>query len=678
MYNLRLQYQNMPINLQYRHLTVDEIDFLYNCDKNLSAKIKSYEKFKSKYKDLQKFEKECNKELLNENKNNDNFPHWYIMRLVEYGRIHLELETLLDIRLLRKNFLDKESRLINLDFFSDFQEAAIKLDYNKHSIEKVYTVEMIKIMIYMQGMYEDLPNKLNEYKILVEEKVSKGLLDKYHRERLLAIASILAKMGYDIDVSDYKNNKIINHNEELREDFTKALGLYKDYLNSHSYSYSYCKTEISHNRIFLRYISKIHEEVDDFTKLDNNHFKNFIEYQKKEANYKGENNEYNSINKRINAINRMAKFLRSKEGYKISENFITKYDRLKVPITFPKNISEDEITNLIKIILNDDQNESIEQYKAIITICMDTGRRIHEVLLLGYDCYENGQVYFHKTKKGKANWQVVGEATEKAILTLKKYASKIKSPIYSKIDGLNIRRLAPSRKYKGRTIIASSTVSKYFESLQIQYGLINKEGKPKYKPHDLKRIFISSLSNSGVSPTGIAKFMDQNINNIVPYEISNKVPIETLRKVEEKGLLIGNGYEAKSSSSKIYNLLDDVDVIKRNAVNMISKINNPSEVLPLYLGECVDNISFEMCGDLICIACNEFVPTSVEEFNNYVVKMYKYIYKYKRSKNVTKIEKKLYKSLEHAYVKFENIKELQFNKAISKLKKIARREIENE
>ena len=129
----------------------------------------------------------------------------------------------------------------------------------------------------------------------------------------------------------------------------------------------------------------------------------------------------------------------------------------------------------------------------------------------------------------------------------------------------------------------------------------------------------------------------------------------------------------------MYDLFNEIDVIKRNSVNLIIKKNNPKEVVPIPgIGECTEIFNYGDCGDPSCISCDEFEPTSLEGFNKYAIKMYKHIYKFKRNEEVLRIEKRLYKSLEDSYKKMSISNDIEFERAMYNLKKLARKELSNE
>lgn len=680
--HIKHEYCKPQIDCKYQHLTEEEINFLYECDKSINSKITLSNRFKDQYKNLMEFEKQVNLDFIEKNKYRDSFPSWYIFRLIEYGRIHIKLEAFLSIRIMRGNILNVKSRLIDLDFISKFEDTAInKLGYSKEYVEKTITIGLVKFLIYMEVTEVDLTAKIYKYKMALDKKLDLGLIKGKQKEIMLPIATVLREMGYRIDIEKFRNtNTIITYDilEDLSPGQTKAVELYKEVLQTKSKSYY--RGELSHIRSFLEFLNNNYGNIDEISKLNNQHITKYLEFQKCETNIRGKKNDNNTINNRIKAINRMLKFLKSTGKYNIEHNIITKYDRLRETENFHRYVSEDEIAKLVYSILNANVEEKYEQHRAILTILLDTGRRIHEVLVLDFNCYKDGQVFFHKTKKGESNWQEVGETTINAIRVLKKYASKINTPIYSKIDGLTIRRLVPSKHYKGRYIISKETISDYFEKFQIKHNIINEGGTHKYKLHDLKRIFVSSLTNAGVSPEATAKFLDQDVNNIVPYEISNALPISTLKKVEKKGLLIGGGYNNNviAKESQIEATLNEIDIVTRNTINLISKINNPSETLPQFLGYCIDNTNYETCGDLICIACDEFTTDSLEEFTKYAKKMYRYIYSYKRKEFTRKIEKRLMETLEKCYYNIKGESQNDFYEVIREIKKNARKDAEDE
>jgi integrase len=604
----------------------------------------------------------------------EEIPHWYLLKLIEYKRISVNIEVLMRMRIRREDALLGNSKLINLNFIEQFEEKGIEsMKYSKVRVKKSVTIALIRALLYYQIPIEDFIGKAKEYIELIENKVSGN-----HKRNILNAINILIQMGYEVSYSFNKEPKLtitgdllVNPHKEIRE----SIEEYVKNLQSEK-SIKSLRTVSSHLRTFFNFLYQEYPEVDQLSKLTNKHIEEFISNQKNLKNFMSKTNTSATINNRIYVIKQMLEFFRRRNKYNIPNNIISRYDTLKEPKTYTKSTSQSEILKLIKAIQSVDTHGKFMQHKMALIILIDTGRRIHEVLSLELNCLRNGKVYFHKTKNNNPGWQIVGEATINAIRILKEYANNIKSPLYSYLDGKIKRRLFPSKYRKGISILSIDAVTDFFNKIQIENNIVDDNSKPKYSLHDNKRNFVSCMLEAGVEPQEISSFLKQNVNSLVPYEVNNQKAIETLKKIEQKGLLIGNSYhkEIKKYDNPITKLLEDIDVVTRNKNNLIFKINNTKETMPLALGNCTDNSNFEICGDLVCLACDEFKTDSLKDFRKYAIKMYKYIYTYKRNNRVKKIEEKLNKALRKVYVKLNLNGNKTFQDEIKEIKKIARRE----
>lgn len=147
------------------------------------------------------------------------------------------------------------------------------------------------------------------------------------------------------------------------------------------------------------------------------------------------------------------------------------------------------------------------------------------------------------------------------------------------------------------------------------------------------------MNAAGIKPERIAEFLCQEIDTLIPYEVSNQMAVETLKRVEEKGLLIGKSFNKtkKEEKNPILLLLDNFDVVQKNKENFIQKINNPKEAMSLSLGECMEPSNYDVCGDLFCMACDEYNPNNLEEAYEFGIKMMKFCYVNKR-KNIMNLK----------------------------------------
>jgi len=683
--NIKSNYTEPVVGLIYQHLTEEELRWLYRNEKNINHKLAKYKMFKRKYDNLEKFEKILNIQTIKENSGNDDFPIWYIIRLIQYKRISVDLEILMKLRLSRKNILNVNSHLIDLDFVNRFEDYAInKLKYKKDRIKRTITYDLIRALLYYNAKIDNFINKSVEYYKVIDDKVKKGIIDQNRRASIRNIINILRQMGYNIKI-DFKHDTNLKMADDLltnvHAEFRNALINYGEYLkNGKGLSINTINIELSHIRSFLNFLYEYYPEVNKFSMLDNEHVRQFIKEQKTKPNMFNRQNSNATINHRLQALKKMLNYLNSMDKFNIKQNVVTEYDMLREPKVYTKYRSEQEILETINAIANSKVEDKLQmQCKLALIIMVDTRRRVSEVLNLRYDCYENGRVFFHKTKHNKPSWQVVGQATIDAIMKLKEYAKYIKTEIYSPDDNQKNRRLFPSAHDKGISVLSRDSVDRFFTKIQIDNKIVDKNGEAKFTLHDNKRNFIACMLNAGVSAESIAKFLNQETNSLIPYEVNNDKAIRTLKSVEEKGLLIGkNHYKSfEEKNNEILKLIKDVNVINRNKQNLIFRLNNPREIMPLAFGYCTDYTNFEICGDLICLACDEFQSDSLEDFAKYSLKMYKYIYQFKRDKIVKKIESKLLLSLEKVYNNIKAVNKEDFKTILRKIKKKAREEVKS-
>ncbi|HYE83725.1 MAG TPA: tyrosine-type recombinase/integrase [Clostridia bacterium] len=655
--------------LKYRHFTFEELTRIYENDSRLEKRLKSVSLFQSKYSDLSVLEKQLSLSGIKSFKK-DELPHWYILKLVQYGRIKLGISALMELRPYREDIFICDSFLVNTGLLNKFEGFAINnLGYSKLRVEKAITIQLFRLILYFQKPVEQLVAEIDNSLRIIENAISQL---KYRQ--ILCAVNILSNMGYKTDYDNGKRRIPLNRKEPLRNENIGILKAIDEYSK-----YKYEKTIVSHIRAFFNYLWDYFPDIDMIQKLNNRHIEAFIENQKTTINIRGKTNSSATINHRLEALDKMLEYYRTE--YKLNiPVVITKYDKLKEPMKYTKYESREDIFNLIQAIANSDYGSEYIQHKMVLLILVDTGRRIHEVLCLKYDCYKDGQVYFHKTKNGFSGWQIVGETTINAIRVLKEaYANDIQTRIYSRIDKHKVRRLLPSKYYKGKSVLSYEAVSDFFNRIQIDNDIIDENGKPRYSLHDTKRNFVTCMLGAGVKPKEIADYLHQKANSLIPYEVNNEFAVKTLKSVETKGLLLGNSIYGNSQiekNSAILELLKDVDIVTRHRVNLMTQINRPKSVMPLSLGSCTDYYSFSECGDLICIACDEFKADSLDDFIAYSKKMFRYVLSYKRDLKVNEIENKLLISLKKAYERMELNDKEAFESLIKKIKKSTKREME--
>lgn len=667
------EFKKPEFGLRFQHLEPHEISWIYQGDYRLKYRIEAAKRFENKHLNLEEFSNNFSIEMLN-NAKQEEYPNWYILKLVEFGRISLSIDLIMRLRLTRNEILLNKSYLYTKEFIEKFEDYAInKLMHSNQLIKKSVTIQMCRMLMYYQITIDNFIENTKKYMDDLEQKVSKNKFRK-----MINVVNVLIQMGFDID---YNVNSVIESKIVL-DSYPQIKNGYEEYRKyaKTNFVLKTNETELSHIRCFINHLYKYFPEVDNLTKLKYYHFEHFVREQKKTKNIRGKKNDYATINHRLDTFNKMLKHLRSIEGSNIP-NFNFEYLKLKEPRKFTKYHSKKDILRLVEAVKKADTVEGrFIQHKMALIISIDTGRRMHEIISLNYDCYKNGKVFFHKTKNKKPGWQPVGQATINAIHILKEYADNIKTKLYSKYDGQTSRRLFPSKYQKGSTILSHSAVSEYFKRIQLNNNIVDEKGNAKYRLHDNKRNFVTCMLAAKVKPDEISRFLRQDTNSLIPYEVNNGFAIKTLKKIEERGLLVGKDFNENKvvkDENPIINLLKDVNVVERNKQNLIYKINNPKEAMPLALGYCTDYNNYDICGDLICLACNEFRSDSLEDFYNYASKIYKYIYKYKRDKTISDIEKKLLNSLENFYNNMLIENKEDFKSIMRKVRKSAKEVLKN-
>ncbi|WP_429080732.1 tyrosine-type recombinase/integrase [Brassicibacter mesophilus] len=457
---------------------------------------------------------------------------------------------------------------------------------------------------------------------------------------------------------------------------------YLDHLNI-EYSFKTYEVEKSHLKKFFEFLTTNFPQIQKIRDLNNDVVIKFIQTQKEVINIRGTKNTNATINHRVQALEKMLKYHRDNGKYQIPDNVTTKYDYLREPKKYPKYESKEEIFRVIiaiKEALKDKKYEEEFQELCVLLILIDSGRRVHEVLTLKYNCLRKGRVVFHKCKHRKTTIPIVGETTLNAIRIAKEYSRKINKMIYSKYDQFKVRRLFPSKNTKGRTLLSRDSVDQLFKLIQIENSIVDNSGKPMYTLHDNKRNFVTNLLAAKVTPEEIAQYLNQNTNSLLPYEVNNEFAITTLKSVEERGLLIGESDSNQKSNEQnpILELIQNVDIVSRHKENLLHSINNTKDTVPLFLGICVDNTNVEVCGDLVCMACEEYRTDNIEEFEKYAIRLFRFIYQNRRHNSTKKIENQLYKALENIYLNIENTKIKDYEVKIKRLKKEARRRVEND
>ena len=686
LFPLKKELGTMPeCDLPYTHLTVNEICYI----KTLAGLYTNYTKeatisFIKKHPDLKKYEEKLFSNDFTLKKMTH--PHWCTLHLISYGRIHAPCKL---IRLLTEEWKEiyyEGSPFINLRFIEKFKETGFKIGYSKNLVTAA-TLELLTMSLYYRISTEKIINILDAHSKLMETKEYGGHI------RIRPIWRILHQMGYEIDSSklyqngNSKSNLCISPNmspeyREALEEYPKQYGL--------TVSKKTLQTVSSHIRSFLNYMADNYPEIKKLDQITNAHISAFIKQMETKENFFKRNDTAETINNRLEAIANMWKYFIQEGKFNIKTNIVSKYAKLKQHKKYAKYISIKDCKKLTDAINNIDEKEH-GLMKSLFIIMLSTGRRVHEVLSLKYECLSSAKgkpmLIFHKLKHDKGPKLIpISKTCEIEVIKAKEFAEKFTKPIYSDLDGIKARRLFPSPYTKGARIVGRHMMKDFFNKLQVENGIVDSDGEPKFIIHDIKRVFVSGMSGKGATPEFISQYLGQRMNSMLPYESNNSGALQVLKLAESKGLLIGNSFEETSKEDiedneykrMIIESLKNADIVNRHKENLIFKIQNPYKTMPLAVGICTDNSNVEICGSLICIACKEYKLESMEEFKLFILKMYKHIYKFKRHSETNAIEEQLEKSIENLCINKEGMSRKELDEMVRGIKRQARKEVNDE
>lgn len=668
--------------LKYTHLTYQ--DMVYITQHNGCHTKTRYEKIKSlisRNKDLKKFEEYiCDVSKLN---SVDHSPYSYILNLALYGRINISFKVMRKILPYNLNEVCYEgSPFIDSEFIERFKNKGKDLKYNAEVVQRGI-VEIVAILLFFNGTSNEIPHIFDEYIKLSNQNDNKTNVNAP------VLYTILTNMGYELNnyevkVNPNKKRQFIAPN--MSQEFIEGLNKYMIWYSG-KVSEKTAKCVRSNLMVFLNYIAGNFRFITKLNQITNEHIVGFKKHQLKNKNSTGKINSVSTINNRMEAVCNLWKYFIDENEYGISTNIVTIYDKLKEPKKYTKYIKKEDYTKLIKALKNVQSGEYF-RLKIIIVILLSTGRRIHEVLSLRYDCLNliNGKpnIYFHKLKHDKPPINIpISDKCKFFVLKAKELVKNYSIPLTSVYDNLNTRRLFVSIAHKGRGVLSLTAITRVFYKFQIENRIINEEGRPIFKIHDIKRTFVSNMLALGYSSVEVSKFLGQQISSLIPYEANNQKAMNILKLAEKKELLIGcsfvkepiSGGEDTKLKSKIINLLKNTDVINRHKENLIYKVKNPGEVIPLALGECTDVSSTSECGSIICLACEEIFPDDINIIDAFILKMYKYIYANRRKKGIKDIEKQIVSVCHNIYINKEKMSEIEMKKHINLIKKKARKKL---
>lgn len=662
----------------YVHLTREEIlNFTkgyIGSNEWINKWINEYKVFKVMFNNLNDFEnvlknKEKSKELVKAY-------NWYIKILGYYKRINIPENIIfrVKIRLYEFENIDDEITFLKKKFKEILCE---KYKYNEQYVIQVLC-EIVRLKLFYQQPLRICLKKINEY---LEIAIS---FDEYKNNKKNLINTII-RFLYEIeyikesDLYSYEEPLTIN-SKNTSEEYKRVVNEYMKQCRDTKATKTFRAIK-SHLKNFFDFMEDKFPEIDKFNELTNEHIREYIKYLKKTKSQRNEELSPGTINGRIEECKRLFNYVEQNITGIGTMNIITKYDRVKEYKSLPKYTSKSDVIRLIKAI-NEIDEEKYMQEKLIIILMVDTGRRFHEVRCLSFSCLQDDNyIFFHKTKKGVSIKQKVGDISVKVVLKAQKICKDIDKDIYSKADGLKIRRLFASKKNFYRTLVSEFSVAAVFKEIQIKNGIVDYKNEPLFALHDNKRNFISNMESAGVTATELAKLLDQNINTIAQYEVRNDKAIRILKKLEEKGALIGRECTSNNKLQKesLYNILNQKEIIERNKINLIEKVQNPKEVIPLPIGECTNIEDILLCGQLFCMACENYTlinDKDKEKFEEFCEKFFIHMYMYKKDDRLKEIRRKFEEISNNILINNNIVSASDLKKYANGIKKRARIKVE--
>ena len=582
--------------------------------------------------------------------------------LASSGLIEIPIEYIFDVTILSV-FMMKQCKEIE-DFF--YKAMELNKKYYNYDVMRIRCIltEYVRINLFFGFDKRELSE---EFGIYIEFLYKAKSLNKKN------IASLFEKFMNELKIVDYKYEKIEkksikNKSEEFASYFERYI---KEY--SESKANKTCMTIKSHLKNFFDFLYKYYPKINQFNMLENKHIKEFCRVREE---IDGVSNA--TINHGLDALKNFLYYVDNNSKLKLSvSDIITSYDKFKEYTTSVVYISKVDSKRLIKAIEKIDSK--YRQEKLILYMLFITGRRFHEIQLLGYDCIDLDFLYIEKTKKGKKHKVKIDDLTIKFIKEAQRIVSQFDKPLFSPKDGMNKRRLFASEKNYFKNIVSDGSVKKVLKRAQIENGIINSKGEVLFTVHDLKRIAISNLESCGINIHDIAKLLDQSIETICRYESRNDLAFKTLKRVEEKGSLIGESDDEKLDGKKEYirELIESVDILKRNEYNLQAKLQEPENMIPLFLGSCTDIESIDACGSLFCATCKNFVFTcedDVMKFEVFCQKFYRQQIRLRKVRKVSDMYKEAEQNIKKVMKEKLNMSDLEIKKKINKIKK----EVKNE
>lgn len=625
---------------RYKHLTNEEICVIAEqCRKNKNNLVNFKErinKAQKQYSDLVLLEDEIKNKLINpiaQKNTRWDFGNIYLQLLVYYNRITVPMEVLVNMNINRRLILSIDPEINSM--YIKFKQVTDERLNSAHA--DLCFNDVIKVLLY----YSNLPKRdvIKKLRHVCKDFNIKGKFS----DRIGTAIKVYEILGvnFDIDTKEYSHIKNLQSVISSQE-FIYALKIYLDYLDNF-YATKTVKTLKSHLKCFFAFLDTNYREINKFDKIDNKHVKAFIREQIQIRNWRNKSNANSTINHRLQAVKAFLEYCQNELGYNIKRNIITKYDQLKEHDICNVTHSKQDVIKLLQAINKIDSR--YVQIKLILLILFDTGRRIHEVLILDYNCITSeNRVHFHKIKQQVSHTQIVGDITIKSILQARELVKTFDEKLYSKYDKQYRRRLFASRLGWYKNIVSISLVEKVFKKIQIENGIVDNNNKPLFKLHDLKRNYVRSMENAGMSVSEISQVLNQSVETLKMYEGENTAALKCLAEVGKSGLLIGKDIKIQSKrDDELTQILFSKDIIERNSINLMESIKNPKENIPLPLGGCLSGDDYLTCGMVFCLECKKFIIANEDdilEFEKYCEKFFRYYYQFKRSNEVIALTKK--------------------------------------
>lgn len=658
---------NFDKNMHYVHLNEYELKNFISDYKFKNITIMNYREFKIKYNDLKDFESKLKAEVLTEQFINKY--SFYILMLAYFKRISIPESLIFKLKIRWKDLIEIDEELIFIK--SKFDDVLGKrFGYSKDWIKEVFR-EVTRMKLFYQESISVCSDYIDKYLELVPN----------YRYRCLvkAMFRFLKEIEY-IKVDDkyfLRGDKIRLNSRNTSIEFNNVVNDYLINMKNTKALKTFRSAKSNLNN-FFNFLEEKAPNIKKFSELHNKHIKEYVKYLQETKTYRNKYISPSTINARLEELQKLIRYAEVNFENIQPLNIISRYDKVKEYQKFPKSVSKSDMLKLIKAIGEIDEKKYLQE-KLILILMIDTGRRFHEVRLLSYSCLEkHNHVFFHKTKTGEPIKQKVGPTCINAVLNAQKLCNHIEKEIYSKIDNKKIRRLFPSIKDRCKSIVGEKAVADVFREIQLKNELVDHNDKPLFTLHDNKRNFISNMESAGISALQIAKLINQSIKTIARYEVRNEKATKVLKCLEEKKILSGKQDKISNEIEKesIFNILSHQQILDRNKINLIEKIQNPKEIIPLPIGECsqIENTLF--CGELFCMICENYKllnDSDKKEFEQFCEKFYMHTYVYKKDNRIKNLHKQFENICQNVLVNNKIVDEKNYKKYINGIKKKVRR-----